>query len=338
MIADRFHLHFEPLDRCDADCGMCCVHAARGGFRDRAGRGAMPERALLSLADAWADFPARTLEATLPWAGEALLHPAVDRLLARLARSRGAVNLVTNGLRLHPGRAEALVAACAGRSAPFNVLLSLDAATAAAYRRVKGVDGFATVVAHARALLAARDRAGERYPTLLLQFVLQEENAADLDRFPALAAEIFAGRPHYLAVEGRGIDTGRDGINLRTIGFLGRSATRDRAALARRIAALAPDGEEVAALPAERSAGDRSLDPRPCAFLYENLNLHWTGLATVCCNDLDLRMALGVFPERSLAWLSHESPLRSRLRALHEAGRRDAVSVCRGCVVYRPRV
>lgn len=329
----RFHLHLEPCDACDADCGMCCVRAARGGFRDRAGRGFMPERTLLALADQWAEFPAAAREATIPWAGEALLHPASGPLFSRLLSARGAVNLVTNGRTLGPERSRAFADAAAGRAEPFNILVSLDAAGEATYARVKGVGGFAAVVANARALLRARDRAGGRFPTLLLQFVLQAENAADLDRFPALATEIFAGRPHYLALEGRGIDTARDGVNLRTIGYLGRSATVDRAALADRVRAFGLP-ERGARTAADSPAA--AFDPRPCAHLFENLNVHWTGATTVCCNDLDLRMAVGAFPDRSLADLFFAAPRLALLRDLHRAGRRADLTLCRDCVVHRP--
>ena len=93
---------------------------------------------------------------------------------------------------------------------------------------------------------------------------------------------------------------------------------------------------DLLALGEEAPAPGPEEDPAPCAFPFENLNVHWSGTATVCCNDLDLRMALGQYPQRSLQELL-EAPRLQMIRGRHEAGERSALTLCRGCSVYRPR-
>lgn len=324
-IPEHRTLQLEPTNVCNARCIMCCVDAAcQSGFRGRAGQGFMPGTDLLRLLGEFRDLPAGKKEITLPWAGEATIHPDFNEMMKfLLAGDFCDISLVTNGLGITAEVADLLLEHSVFRRHRFNILFSLDAASEETYQRVKGRQGFHQVVQNITRLLSRRESAILRQPTLLLQFLLMDENMDDISGFRYLAEEIFQSIDYYEALEHQGIDTSRDGIHYRIIGHTGNSMTRDRNHL-RQVLGLPPG-----------DVPDGEFDLRPCAYPTENLNIHWSGAATVCCNDLGLLMCVGQWPDASLAEL-YESPRGEVIRRKHREKKRADLTLCRDCVVYRP--
>lgn len=326
-IPARRTLQLEPTNLCNARCIMCCVDAAcQSGFRGRAGRGTMPGKKLLRLLAEFRDLPATSKEITLPWAGEATIHPDFSEMMKfLLAGDFCDINLVTNGLEMTPAISEIILEHSVFRTHRFNILFSLDAASEETYQQIKGRTGFQQVIENISALLSMRESAIMRHPTLLLQFLLMDENIADISGFSYLAEEIFQSIDYYEALEHQGIDTARDGIHYRIIGYTGRSTTQDYKILRHRLG-LSP----------EETHGTVT-DNRPCAYPVENLNIHWSGATTVCCNDLGLVMSVGHWPDQSLAEL-YASPRGEAIRRQHRDGNRQNLTLCRDCVVFRPLI
>lgn len=157
-------------ERCNSRCGMCEYWKAR------------PPR-LLS-ADAIESFWNRRMLrrprfVTLS-GGEPLLHPELFRIADFLRGRADHMVLSTNGLRLtaHAGPV----------AARFDkIILSLDGATPAVYKRIRGVNGFQAVMDSARALKFHRPSA-----TVVLKMTIQKSNFRDLPEWFRLAAKMGA--------------------------------------------------------------------------------------------------------------------------------------------------
>jgi radical SAM protein with 4Fe4S-binding SPASM domain len=140
-------IQIEIDSRCNLRCPMCAVPGLADG---RPPRTLAPEEfeALLTT------HFGHVTHVMLCGFSEPLMNPHLPDLV-RIARARGQrVNLATNGLTLTPELADRLVAAGLD-----DVAISIDTTRPAVYEQVRGVDRWATLVAHLRALRAAADRA-----------------------------------------------------------------------------------------------------------------------------------------------------------------------------------
>lgn len=124
---------FDVTHRCTSRCRGCAFREAEAGELSVARWGELAEEAKA--------LGFRELVLT---GGEPLAHPEIATLLPALARSLP-VALMTNGLALE--KHAALV-----RAHTQSVFVSLDAATDATYRRIRGVNGLGAVRAGIRAM------------------------------------------------------------------------------------------------------------------------------------------------------------------------------------------
>ena len=105
--------------------------------------------------------------------GETLMYPAIDDVLALLARHPVAVTINTNATMLTPHLFPRLLALH-----ELHLKCSVDAATATTYHKVRGTDIFARVAANLRAFSdAAR---GNPRVRMILVYVVMRENLADV--------------------------------------------------------------------------------------------------------------------------------------------------------------
>ena len=110
----------------------------------------------------------------------------------------------------------------AERKNHFNILFSIDSATPETYKKIKKSDSFHRVLNNIKTLLALRKKYGVVYPTLILQFMLMEENKNEVDKFEKLVAAIFGEIEFYRSIDNSSINIRKDGYNLRVIGFFGK--------------------------------------------------------------------------------------------------------------------
>jgi MoaA/NifB/PqqE/SkfB family radical SAM enzyme len=123
--------------------------------------------------------------AVLHGIGEPLLNPELPRFVAHL-KARGAhVLFNTNAVLLDQRRGDLL--AQAGLD---ELRVSMDGATRAMYRRLRGIDKFDRIIANVRAFVARRRERGAQAPQVSFWFVGMQENLHQLPDFVRLAADV----------------------------------------------------------------------------------------------------------------------------------------------------
>lgn len=177
------NVEIDLSNRCSRGCEWC--HFAYTHTRGPlAGKAARPAGALdagdlmdMTLARSIIDQLTAAGVRSITWTGggEPTLHPNFDEVI-RYAEGAGmAQGLYTTGGHIDPERAALL------RQALTWVYISLDAADATAYKRDKGMNGFAAVIDGIRNLMRAEGSA-----TVGLGFLLTRQNVVDVDRMVEL--------------------------------------------------------------------------------------------------------------------------------------------------------
>jgi len=327
------YLVLELTNRCSLACVHCSVseeghpHHARTGYLD--------PRLADSLFDDLAAVGARFDTLILFWLGEPLLHPHFTRIwragLRGAARNGifGKVEVHSNATHLSADR----VAAFLNDGAVPSVLhLSLDAASEATYRAVKGMDRFARVQANVEALVAAKGRTGARWPRVVFQFIVGSNNVADAAPFRAHWEAVCrrAGVP-VRAAAGH-VPPGDDAVvffrqlDCPTVDEQLRENALFRAEMARQGLALPPAaarGEAVAAH-----------NLQPCSGFWKSPVVGWQGDVTVCTRDNHLDNRIGNLHDhafRRLWW----GGLQGARRAAVAAGDYGALPLCQTCFIPR---
>lgn len=166
----------ETTSRCNLRCVMC-PHAI--GAVDR------PKHLEEDLVHQLGRFISQVKTIQLHGIGEPTLSPAFWRSLASLpAEAESSIN--TNFTQLGGERLRQLV----GSSLRI-VNVSLDAATASTYRRIRGAD-FDTVLDNVRRFVALRRELGKSGPLLYLNMTMMRSNVEEVPAFVDLAADLGA--------------------------------------------------------------------------------------------------------------------------------------------------
>jgi MoaA/NifB/PqqE/SkfB family radical SAM enzyme len=186
-------LYLEVTNRCNLKCTTC--PQSWGMPEDSADL--TPERAKLVL-----DQVPEVRRVVLHGIGEPTLNPLLPEIIA-LVKSRGACALFnTNGLTLRGSLLERIV-----RSGLDEVRVSVDSASPETYRRIRGADGLARIMANVKALQAAKHRAGSLTPCVSLWMTGMKTNIAELPAlidvaYEAGVQEVYLQR---LVYSGRGL-------------------------------------------------------------------------------------------------------------------------------------
>jgi MoaA/NifB/PqqE/SkfB family radical SAM enzyme len=167
-------VQIEPTRACNLDCSMC---ERRKGERG----GAMSFDFFTSIIDRDFAYPHSLL---LYGQGEPLLAADIFRMI-RYERSRGTfVTSVTNGTLIDAGVADEIA-----RSGLSLLRISIDGASEASYRAVRGGADFDRVVGGA-ALLSDRIRSTRSGMKLVLTFMALKENYRDMPALVELASRL----------------------------------------------------------------------------------------------------------------------------------------------------
>ncbi len=270
----------------------------------------------------------------LQWLGDPSLHPDLERMIGRagerLAGRVGHVRIDTNGLTLTEPRLDRLLAFKA-RAVPLLVVFTLDAATPATYRRVKGRDGLERARRHVRYLLAHRRGAGRI--DVQVQFVVQPGNAHEAAAFLAYWRGWWRchgpGGGHLevlfkrLSVGGGGPgQAAADALYERTLADAGVDEAHD-------------DGFSVGVWRARPWQADDAHTARgPCPGAWLTPVVRHDGHLMMCCADLAGDLDLGSLVEHDFRTL-WEGPKATAVRLGQLAGRFEgACAACGGVNWY----
>lgn len=175
------HVELDVTDRCNVACYFCNQMDVRTKEQ-------LPLEHVRRLVDELAEGGLKSVR--LSGGGDPLMHREIGAILDHLA-SRGVVvdNLTTNGALLSAEIARRLVA-----SRAREVVFSLNAADASDYRRMMAVrpETFDRVLENVRGLLATRGNG--TFPSIVVQFLLDRENAVRLPEMVALGGSLGVDR------------------------------------------------------------------------------------------------------------------------------------------------
>jgi hypothetical protein len=268
------------------------------------------------------------------WLGEPLIHPDVGAIHAAALRAAGEhgifgrVELHTNATHLTPDRVRAALNAS---PVPQVWHLTIDAATAPTYAKVKGRDLYTRVEANVEAFLAGKARLGAPNPRVVLQFIVGRNNAHEADAFRARWGRTLdrLGLPWRAAAQE--VPAGDDAIVFyRQLDAPSPEAQEAENAVYREtvarlgLALPRPERSPARVGPAEGSI--------PCGCLWKAPTVGWDGRVTTCTRDNRHENALGNLHEIPFSQLWWGSRMRG-VRARVARGEAPGLPACEGCFI-----
>jgi MoaA/NifB/PqqE/SkfB family radical SAM enzyme len=199
-------LYLETTNRCDSKCQTC--------IRTFETLEPPADLTLERVQAIVAQFP--VLErVVLHGIGEPLLNPQIFDIVAYLKTRVASVLFNSDAISLTSARARRLV-----DSGLDEYRVSMDAATAATYRRLRGVDRFERVTGNVARLVGLQRELGRPAPRVSLWFTATRANVDELPDFVQLAADLGVGEVYVqrLVFNGLGLATEANALhgNLRS--------------------------------------------------------------------------------------------------------------------------
>lgn len=332
-------LALELTDHCNCRCVMCSQSAGTVIHGQRKGR--MDPRLVEAILEQLARSGAR-IGKLLPFGlGESTVHPDFPAIMETVLRASaaerlfGQVDLHTNGI--------AFDRAAAG---PFldhadqvgSVTFSLDACREETFAAVRGSAEFRRARENAMEFLRLRRARGLARPTVILQFIVMEENAEDLVPFVAFWRRYL----NDLGVEPQvnydwDPPMSRDTIFVKRMNpfraaDLARAEELHRAAVDRLgISPAAPPGGSGRILATDEFLGRPREVRRPCSGPFKFMNVAWDGALTVCCIDTARELSLGTVGRDGTLPELWEGARNEALRMAHIRGDLSAHPACARC-------
>jgi radical SAM protein with 4Fe4S-binding SPASM domain len=317
-------------------CSLACVHCsvAEAGHPHHEKTGFLP----LSTAEAVFDDLRRVgarFDTLIPfWLGEPLVHPEFGAIYAAGLRAAtagafGKVELHTNATHLGPAQVrQALNLAPVPQVWHF----SLDAATRETYRRVKGKDRFDVVDRNVDAFLEAKAARGARWPRPVFQFIVSDNNAAEIPAFRARWEKACRDRKIPVRAAAQNVPPGEEAVvffrqlDAPTPEEQAKQNVVFREAMAREGLALPRPGQTPTALSGENRA--------VCSAFWKSPVVGWDGRVTTCTRDNRFENALGNVKETPFSQLWWGAEMGARRRRVATADY-TGLSVCRACFIPR---
>jgi MoaA/NifB/PqqE/SkfB family radical SAM enzyme len=188
-------LYLETTNRCDSKCQTC--------IRTFQTLEPPADLTLERVQAIVAQFPVLD-RVVLHGIGEPLLNPQIFDIVAYLKTRVASVLFNSDAISLTPPRARRLV-----ESGLDEYRVSMDAATAATYLQLRGVDRFERVTANVTRLVALQHELGRTTPRVSLWFTATRANIEELPAFVRLAADLGVGEVYVqrLVFNGLGLAT-----------------------------------------------------------------------------------------------------------------------------------
>jgi len=188
-------LYLETTNRCDSKCQTC--------IRTFETLEPPADLTLERVQAIVAQFPVLD-RVVLHGIGEPLLNPQIFDIVAYLKTRVASVLFNSDAISLTSARAARLV-----ESGLDEYRVSMDAATAATYRRLRGVDRFERVTANVARLVDLQRQLGLTTPRVSLWFTATRANIDEIPGFVQLAADLGVGEVYVqrLVFNGLGLAT-----------------------------------------------------------------------------------------------------------------------------------
>lgn len=286
------------------------------------------------------------------WFGEQLLHPDFCEMLDFVMDANNGNRFFnrlwinTNATLLDGERAECLLKAANNpnvRPGTFERLyLSIDAASAETFKKIKRREEYDRVMDNSRQFLRLRARG--LFPRIVAGFIIMPENAHEAALFRDMWSAEFKSLGLEYTVDYNAPDlTDSDSIFykvcylpvqaemealhnrvLQDIGVMAPANRDDKAEGIRRETDMLLIQEDF-----RPSAADSARRP-PCPALFRTPTINWDGSMAVCCSDYEMEVALPSLKDMSFgeAW---QGERYNRLRKLHCSGRFDEIPRCHAC-------
>jgi len=221
-------LYLESTNRCDSKC-QTCIRTFQT-LEPPADLTLQGVRAIVE------QFPVLD-RVVLHGIGEPLLNPQIFDIVAYLKTRVATVLFNSDAIGLTAARASRLV-----ESGLDEYRVSMDAATRATYRLLRGVDRFDRVIGNVRRLVAVQRERERTTPRVSLWFTATRANVEELPAFVALASELGVGEVYVqrLVFNGLGLATEANALH-------GRLQARETELLAEAEALAARRGITIAA-------------------------------------------------------------------------------------------
>jgi MoaA/NifB/PqqE/SkfB family radical SAM enzyme len=312
-------LYLEATNRCDSRC-QTCIRTFRT-LEPPADLTLDRVRAIV------AQFPVLD-RVVLHGIGEPLLNPQIFDIVAYLKTRVASVLFNSDAIALTAGRAYRLI-----ESGLDEYRVSMDAATAATYRRLRGVDRFARVTANITHLIGLQRELGRTTPRVSLWFTATRANLDELPDFVELAAGLGVGEVYVqrLVFNGLGLATEANALHGRL-----RAQELERLAQAEALATRHGIAMRASGLTSPLASLQASDDPRP----WSGCQRPWT-LAYVTANGNVLPCCVSPWVARDYAALVLGNAFDERFEAIWDGARyrkfrTDFESTtppdpCRGC-------
>ena len=318
-------------------CSLACVHCSvsEDGHAHHTQTGYLEPSIFFDLMDDLEAVGARFGTLIPFWLGEPLLHPHFSALWRRGLRSAAMygtfdkVEVHSNATHLTPDRTAALLN---DSTIPTVLHLSLDAATAETYHRIKGMDRFDKVETNIRHFISEKGRTGARGPRPVFQYIVGSNNVHEVGAFRKRWESVCrkAGVP-VVAAAGH-VPAGDEAVvffrqlDCPTAEEQERENAVFREAMAAEGLALPPQAVKGEAVEASNLA--------PCSGFWKSPVVSWQGDLTVCTRDNLLQNRVGSLTEarfQDLWWGGVLGDRRARVATGDYAG----LELCSTCFIPR---
>lgn len=194
-------LYLEATNRCDSKCQTC--------IRTFATLEPPADLTLGQVRTIVEQFPALD-RVVLHGIGEPLLNPEIFEIVGYLKTQVSSVLFNSDAIGLTAARASRLI-----DSGLDEYRVSMDAATAESYRRLRGVDRFERVVENVARLVTLMRTLARATPRVSLWFTASRTNIEELPAFVQLAADLGVGEVYVqrLVFNGLGLATAENALH-----------------------------------------------------------------------------------------------------------------------------
>jgi hypothetical protein len=318
-------------------CSLACVHCSvsEAGHAHHSESGYLDVGLAESLFEELAELGARFDSLVLFWLGEPLIHPHFLRIwqsaVRAAARSEvfGKIEVHTNATHLTQAMTRSVLNEAA---VPQVWHFSLDAIEQDSYARIKGMDRFEQVQQHVAGFIAERARLRAAWPRPVMQFIVGENNVAQVGAFRAHWAAVCeqAGTP-ALAAAGH-VPPGADPV----IFFRQLDCPTPEAQARTNALFVQAMAEQGLALPEQAEAGRevKAENLSACSGFWKSPVVSWRGEVTSCTRDNLLSNSLGRLTEHSFSELWWGGQQQDRRRQVAQ-GNYDGLSICSTCFIPR---
>ena len=262
-------LYLEATNRCDSKCQTC--------IRTFETLEPPADLTLERVQAIVAQFPILD-RVVLHGIGEPLLNPQIFDIVAYLKTRVASVLFNSDAISLTPARIRRLI-----DSGLDEYRVSMDAATATTYRRLRGVDRFERVTGNLARLLARQRELDRTTPRVSLWFTATRSNIEELPGFVQLAADLGVGEVYVqrLVFNGLGLATEANALHGRLRALELARLAEAEALAARHGIALRASGltSPLASLQTSDEARPWSGCQRPWSLAYVTAN----GNVLPCC-------------------------------------------------------